>query len=153
MGGNSLYQGRLMRYTRYCSSLSELNAPRIRNFEWGKIEVDYNGMEYRFKDCVLTPNNATEWNWKLDGTEHDPGITIEAIEGNKLLDNVDIVILSKGINQVLKTMNETEQYLDEAKKNKKILDYFILQSEQAVDEYTKRVDKGEKVAALFHSTC
>ena len=66
-----------------------LDPPKITHFEWGKIEVLHNGKDARFKDAILTPTYSKEWNWKLDGAHHKPGITIAAIEQNKLFENAD----------------------------------------------------------------
>ena len=130
--------------------------PKFSTFVWGKIVITFgNGTNKTFKDCVITTNGtAFEWNWKLDGTRHRPGITVEAINRNNLLDNaVDIVILTKGVNRKLQTKPQTVQHLKNAKKEGKIKEYFILQSNKAVEKYKQLIQQGQKVAGLFHSTC
>lgn len=82
-----------------------VTAPLFTKTSRGELKVAHNGEEHTFKDVVLTPDGATEWNWKLDGTRHEPGITVKAIEMNHLMD-ADHVILTKGVDLVLQTTEE-----------------------------------------------
>ena len=131
----------------------EYEAPAFKVFKWGKIVIEHNGNSHKFKDCIIKPSGAMKWNWKLDGTRHKPGITVAAVENNKLLDGADVVILTKGMNNVLQTKQETIEYVENAKKDGKIDEYYRLQSEKAVEKYKELVANGKKVSGLFHSTC
>ena len=131
----------------------QIPPPKITTFKWAIIDVEYNGKTKTFKDAIIKPSGPIEWNWKLDGTRHKPGITVAAIENNKLFDGVDIVILTRGVKLVLRTKEETVKYLEKAKEKGEIEDFKILQSNEAVKEYERLVANGKRVSGLFHSTC
>lgn len=59
-----------------------------------------------------------------------------------------VVVLSKGVQERLKTCPETLQML-EAKR----IVFHILQTEAAIQRYNELVGQGELVGALIHSTC
>ena len=127
--------------------------PKIKTFQWGIIDIEYDGETKTYKDAIIKPDGAIEWNWKLDGTRHNPGITIAAVENNRLYEKADIVILSRGVNKVLQTKKETERYVGELKEDGQIDDFMILQSNEAVKKYEELVESGKKVSVLLHSTC
>lgn len=71
----------------------------------------------------------------------------------ELLDHgCKIIILSRGMQEMLHTSKGTLQLLkdNQMEENK---DYFIIQSEQAVELYNKYAQRQERVGALIHSTC
>lgn len=121
----------------------ENRSPEISKLEWGNIEVD--GVTH-YKDAKLFPGGSREWDWNETGTSHVPGIQPADVE--ELLDhNAEVIVLSKGINRRLQVQEDTKELLA-----KKQVEYFILQSEDAVETYNElRVDR--KVGALIHSTC
>ncbi len=122
-------------------------APKIENIYWGTVLVrDGNGSLQAYKDCKVTPTESKEWNWGQTGTQHNPGIQIEDLQ--EFVNSVDVVILSRGMNEVLQTKPETIKYLE---KNGK--EYHQLQSEKAAQKYNELVAQGRKVGGLFHSTC
>lgn len=131
----------------------DIKPPAFKVFKWGKIVIERDGSTQKFKDCIIKPDGAISWNWKLDGTRHNPGITVAAVENNKLLEEVDIVILTKGVNNVLQTKQETIEYVENAVKDGKIEEYHRLQSDEAVAKYKELVANGKRVSGLFHSTC
>lgn len=119
------------------------NSPRISSLSWGRIETE-DGETY--KDAKLYPGGSREWDWNETGTDHVPGIQPADVE--ELIENgSEVVILSKGINKRLQTMDRTRKMLEE-----KNIDYHILQSEKAVEKYNQLSGK-KKVGALIHSTC
>lgn len=63
-----------------------------------------------------------------------------------------IIILSRGMQEMLHISKETLQLLKD-KKMKENKDYFIVQSEKAVELYNKYAKRRERVGALIHSTC
>ena len=132
--------------------MNKVTAPLFTTTSWGVLNVMHDGKEHTFKDAVLTPSGASGWNWKLDGTRHKPGVTVKAIEMNNLFD-ADYVILTKGVDLVLKITKSAADLVAKAKAEGKIVDYKILQSTQAFQEYNEMVNKGMKVSGLFHSTC
>ena len=117
-------------------------SPKIKSFSWGEIKTDNN----RYKDAKLFPGGSSEWDWNETGTKHVPGI--QPVDVKELLDhNPEVVILSKGVNERLQTMDKTVEYLQDAG-----CDYFILQTEKAVKKYND-LCSNKRVAALIHSTC
>jgi hypothetical protein len=101
-------------------------------------------------DVVVYPTGCVPWDWKshVPNTAHRPGIlpvdVKELVEQHK----VDIVILSKGVEEVLQVDPSTIQYLKKQKK-----EYYILETRKAIDKYNELVAQGKKVGGLFHTTC
>lgn len=122
-----------------------MSAPRIVGHNWGSISVSFRGTTVTFKDCILTPQSATEWDWNSDGTRHQPGITIRAVQ--QLLD-CDHIVLSRGRQMVLNVMPDTIQLLQNQGKQ-----IYILRTQEAIDQYNMLVQHGVRVGGLFHSTC
>jgi hypothetical protein len=122
------------------------NNPLITHFEWGQVKVNHNGIVEQFKDCKISPNGPQHWNWKQCGTQHDPGITIKALDS--IIDDCDTIILSRGVDLVLQIPQGT---IDHIKKQGKKVE--TLQSEEAYKRYNQLVNEREKVGILLHSTC
>lgn len=119
-------------------------SPKIISFEWGKITVD--GYLNPFKDVKLFPNGARIWDWNETGTRHKPGIQFADVE--ELLENgAEVVVLSRGVHNVLQTQPKTLKELE-----KRGIEYYVLTSPDAVDKYNELRQKYQ-VGALIHSTC
>ena len=123
-----------------------MSGPIIIEKEWGRIRCTFLNHIYNFKDCILTPNRAIEWDWKIDGTRHNPGITVEAIK--RIINESDIIILSRGVNQALQVAPDTVNYLKHCGKR-----FQILQTWDAIKRYNDLAEQGIYVGGLFHSTC
>lgn len=127
-----------------------VSSPVIKTIEWGKVIVTQDTPRGQFgavyKDCKLYPGESHEWNWLTTGTLHDPGIQPADLED--FIDKVEIVILSKGMENKLQTKPETIELLEQKKK-----EYHILETSKAVELYNKLVEEGKLVGALIHSTC
>ncbi|MDX1639570.1 MAG: MTH938/NDUFAF3 family protein, partial [Balneolaceae bacterium] len=104
------------------------------------------GRQHRYKDAKLFPGGSREWDWNETGTSHVPGIQPEDVR-ELLKNDAEVVVLSRGINKRLQVMDETEHLL----KNNGV-DYFILQTEKAVEKYNE-LRKTRPAGALIHSTC
>ncbi|CAF3963666.1 unnamed protein product [Adineta steineri] len=104
-----------------------------------------------FKDVVLYPGGAESWDWKKNGTRHQPGIHRGDVS-ELISHDCEIIILSRGMQNMLHTSKEAHRLLEqkgmELNKN-----YFILQSEDAVKLYNQYAERKERVGALIHSTC
>jgi len=115
----------------------------IVHFEWGKVVTNDSKV---WKDCIIsTLNGSQNWDWKVDGTRHVPGITVASI---RLIEDHDHIILSTGVNEVLQISPIALVYLKTLNKP-----YYILQSEKAVIKYNILFKKGLSAAMLLHSTC
>jgi len=121
-----------------------VESPKITGFEWGEITISGVGS---FRDAKVFPGGARGWDWNKTGTDHTPGIQIADI-AELLEEGAEIVILSRGQQNQLKTMPETEKYLKE-----KGVDYEILTTTKAIDRFNELAEQGRKVAGLFHTTC
>jgi len=121
----------------------ELDNFSITSFRWGEI-VDSSGRI--FKDARLFPGGVEEWDWRKTGTRHDPGIQA-ADFADLVAAKPDLVILSRGVDLVLQVPQAT---IDFARSYAATV--LVLQSEQAVVEYNRRITS-ERVVALIHSTC
>jgi hypothetical protein len=121
----------------------DLDNLAITTFRWGVI-VDATGRT--FKDARLSPGSVEEWDWGRTGTRHSPGIQIADLD-DLLTSKPDVVILSRGVDLVLQVPQAT---IDHARAHAKTV--LVLQSEEAVAEYNRRIAH-ERVVALIHSTC
>lgn len=124
------------------SGITSGNYPTITHFEWGKIVIE----SHHYKDCRVWLNQHEDWNWNKTGTRHSPGIQIEDL--SDFIDEVDIIILSEGVDGVLQIKPETITYLKE--KNKEV---HCLRTPKAVELYNKLAAEKRQVGALLHSTC
>lgn len=115
----------------------------IASFKWGQI-VDSSGRVFR--DARLFPGGVEEWDWRRTGTRHDPGIQISDLT-DLVAAGPDVVILSRGVDLVLQVPQATIEYA-----RMHAATVLVLQSEEAVAEYNRRI-ANERVVALVHSTC
>ena len=65
-----------------------------------------------------------------------------------LLETADHIILSTGYENKLNVPRETLEYL-----SRQQISFQVLTTEEAVTEYNRRRESGQKVGALIHSTC
>lgn len=121
-----------------------MQSPIITDLSWGKITVE--GYENPFKDVIVFPGGAVEWDWTRTGTQHSPGIRPADVE-YLLARGAQLVVLSKGMNGRLQTCPETLALL----RNKNV-SYYVLQTGAAVNVYND-LARTEAVGGLFHSTC
>jgi len=91
------------------------------------------------------------WDWRKTGTRHEPGTQPADLE-ELFTKNCETIILSRGIENRLKTTVETRDLL---RQRGMIFneDYFILQSQRAMDLYNQLAMENKTVCAIIHSTC
>lgn len=131
------------------TKVGDITAPIIKHIKWGEISVEYpRGNIQKFKDCIITPNRVEEWSWKKDGTRHKPGITVAAIKG--LLDECDIIVLSKGFKEILQVSPKALQFIKKQTKKSFTIKQ-TLEAVRAYNEYT--LENKLRIGALIHSTC
>jgi len=123
--------------------MAELDNLAITGFRWGQI-IDAKGRI--FKDARLFPGGVEAWDWSKTGTRHEPGVQA-ADFADLLATKPDVVILSRGVDLVLLV---SEPVISFAQLH--VATVLVLQSQQAVTEYNRRI-KSEHVVALIHSTC
>ncbi len=119
----------------------------ITHLSWGRMEVQINVTTHTFKDCKVWPGGAKAWDWRLTGTQHQPGIQPADIE-EILAQGIEVMILSRGMQRMLRTCPETEQYL-----RRQGVEYHIEETTQAVELFNTLTRQGQKVGGIFHSTC
>jgi hypothetical protein len=107
------------------------------------MEVDGLGAGRDFK---LYPGGGREWDWSETDTHHVPGI--QPADVRELLDHGSrIIVLSRGMDLVLRTCPETLELLKEEG-----IPVHVEETRQAVALYN-RLAETEAVGGLFHSTC
>jgi hypothetical protein len=126
---------------------NDQHSTEITNLTWGRIEVTVNGKSRRFRDCKVWPDGATDWDWNETGTRHQPGIQPEDIE-DILAGDIEVMILSRGMNLRLQTLPKTEKLLQS-----RGIEYHIEQTPRAIELFNKLMRQGKKVGGIFHSTC
>jgi hypothetical protein len=119
-------------------------SPRVVGHGWGHVEVERAG---RFRDAKLWPGGARAWDWNETGTRHRPGI--QPADVSEFLDeHPDVLVLSRGRQLRLETCDETIALLEE-----RGIRVVREETGSAIAEYNRLVETGERVAALFHTTC
>jgi len=121
-----------------------MESPRILGVAWGEIEAE--GLP-RSRDMKLWPGGGRPWDWRETATHHDPGIQIADVE-ELLAHGARTVILSRGMLLALRTCPATLEYL-----RGRGIDVHTAETNEAVRLYNERVDRGEAVGGLFHTTC
>ncbi len=116
--------------------------PSVTKLEWGVVETSDGHM---YKDCIVTWQDSNVWNWKLDGTRHESGITPKAVR--PVLD-ADLIILSQGVQKRLHIAPQTIALLEDNQK-----EYTILPTKKAVELFNTAMEEGKHAALLLHSTC
>lgn len=124
-------------------SKSDSRSPQITQIAWGRMEVEGLGAGRDFK---LYPGGGREWDWRETNTHHVPGIQPADVE--ELLEHgSQIVVLTRGMQLVLRTCPETLELLQERE-----VQVYVEETNAAVELYN-RLAKTERVGGLFHSTC
>jgi hypothetical protein len=119
----------------------------ITHSSWGKTTVKHpDGSLHHYEDVKIWPTGSRAWDWKENNTHHVPGIQIGDV--TELLDKADIIILTRGMDEVLQVPQETIDYV---KDNNKTV--HVLRTQDAVILFNKLSQEGKKVAGVFHSTC
>jgi len=119
----------------------------ITHSSWGKTTVQHpDGSVHNYEDVKIWPTGSRAWDWKEHNTHHVPGTQIADVQ--ELLDKADIIILTRGMDEVLQVPQVTIDYV---KDNNKIV--HVLRTQDAVILFNQLSKEGKKVAGLFHSTC
>ncbi len=139
-------------FGKKAASVSKIkSSPVIAKIVWGEITVSQDGSSTLYKDAKLSPNGAKDWNWSAHNpaTQHRPGIQISDIEEFISGPNeVDVIILTRGVDLVLQIPQSTIDYIKS--KGKVCYDG---QTNDMVALYNKLVAEGKIVGGVFHSTC
>ncbi len=99
------------------------------------------------RDAKLWPGGGRAWDWNETGTRHRPGI--QPGDVHELLEHDPaIVVLSRGRELRLETCRETIDLLEE-----RGVQIVLDETEAAIAAYNRLAAAGERVAALFHTTC
>ncbi len=124
--------------------MSEPDSPRIEHVEWALIRVERLGDG---RDLKLWPGGGREWDWGETNTHHVPGIQVADVE-ELLHYGAQIIVLSRGMELVLRTCPETLKHLEELN-----CVVHVLETRKAVEIYNELVADRAPVGGLFHSTC
>lgn len=131
-------------------ALAHITAPIITKAIWGQIDTQHKtkigAVQFSARDLKIWPTGTKEWNWNETGTRHNPGI--QPADMQEFLNNVDIVILTRGVQSVLQVPQKT---IDYAVAQGKIV--LIGETPVMIDVYNCLIQQGKRVGGLFHSTC
>ena len=119
----------------------------ISHISWGRMDVTVEGKTYQFKDCKVWPGGAVTWDWTVTGTHNRPGIQPADIE-EILEQDIEVMILSKGMALMLRTCPETEHLLQS-----RGIEYHIKETRRAVALFNRLSSESRRVGGIFHSTC
>lgn len=137
-----------------------MSTPLITGIEWGNVRVKQGHVVKNFKDVVLEPNGAHEWDFKagfnpeLDEkyTSHqykkDMSKGIQPHSVRNLIHKGDVFVLTTGFHDDLGVNKKTVKFLKDNEKHVEIVN-----SSGIMDMYNNLVNEGKKVVALVHSTC
>lgn len=121
----------------------------VSSVTWGGIDVDgSNGAKLNFKDGMIWWAGAKAWDWRVGDVHHDPGITVQALQPFLDMAELTDIILTRGMEGVLKVPSST---LDAALKAGKRV--HVAFTRDAVKLYNQLIKEGKKVGGLFHTTC
>ena len=120
--------------------------PIIARARWGRTDVAYQGAITKYRDVIVWPEGSTSWDWTLSNTHHQPGIQIKEIRTLVEHYHCDLIILSKGFDNVLDTDDKTISWLRRHR-----IRYEILNSLDAIQAYNANTT--DRVGLLLHSTC
>jgi len=122
------------------------SAPHIDDIKWGEIIVSFDNKKHVYHDAKLWTTKSKEWNWRETGTHHVPGIQIADLK--EFIDEVDIVILTRGMDLVLQVPQATVDYVKAKGKQ-----CHVGETKEMVTLYNALITEGKKVGGVFHSTC
>ena len=127
-----------------------MSAPEISHLQWGQMTIKENDRLTTYKDCRICPTGSENWNWKLTGTRHIPGIQFADLSDLlKKYPETKIIILSQGMEDQLETHPET---LATLKTQYPQINVKVLNTRKAVNYYNQ-YRKTHPIIGLFHSTC
>jgi len=134
-------------------SKSVVGAPTIATIKWGEVVIAQDGKEAVYnesssKDVILSPSGSQPWDWSKTDMHHKPGIRVQDVQASLNLQQIDVVVLSRGMYNVLQVPQETVDWLKDQGK-----EVHVGQSEDMAKKYNELVEQGKKVGGLFHSTC
>lgn len=152
--------------------------PNVKDHNWHP-HIMVNNIPQKTGDVFIWNNGFEHWPWAEDGTRHDPGISRKALEkALKHAKKLDVIILTQGVQGVLKTSNpDLMSYINELKCEHPYLEEFEFKMGQDVKEYLNKtysdsqlhviklksfdavilynalVMQGKSVVMLLHTTC
>lgn len=107
------------------------------------MEVDAVGVG---KDFKLYPGGGRVWDWNETGTRHVPGI--QPADVQELLEHgSEVIVLSRGMDLVLRTCPETLELLQQ-----RGITVYVEETRAAAALYNELCED-QPVGSLFHSTC
>lgn len=112
----------------------------IDSYSFGRMVVD--GVEHE-KDLKLYPDGIESNGWRLQGHLLQPDDLPELRDKE-----IDYLVVGQGAVGNMKIAEQTKKLLEELR-----LKWSVHPTPQAVEEYNRRAEHGERVAGVFHLTC
>ncbi len=133
------------------ATLETTTAPIITKAIWGQIDTQYKTgqkslTKFSTRDLKIWPTGTRAWDWNETGTRHNPGI--QPTDMQEFINDVDIVILTRGVQSILQVPQATIDYA--IAQGKTVL---VGETPVMIDVYNSLVQQGKRVGGLFHSTC
>ena len=114
--------------------------PRIDAYSFGSIEID--GCTYTADVIILPAGVRSNW-WRDQGHTLQPGDLTEVLEASP-----HVVVIGQGAHGLMKVTEETLIRLNQAG-----IEAVCAPTARAVEVYSQRSRRGERVAAALHLTC
>src|SRR5262245_19024915 len=108
----------------------------ISGIAWGEMKVRHGGRVLSFKDCKVWPGGARAWDWNETGTRHVPGTQPADIE-ELIEQEIEVMIVSRGMQRVLQTSPETIELVDDKK-----IEHHVLETKEAVKLFNELTQQG-----------
>lgn len=115
---------------------------RIEHYDFGHIVIE--GQRYE-RDVILLPDRLISHWWRERGHNLSPADLREVVQAQE---QVDILIVGTGAYGLMAVPQETRRYLQEQG-----IQLVIQRTGSAVEEYNRRREEGQSVAAALHLTC
>jgi hypothetical protein len=115
---------------------------RIEHYDFGHIVVD--GQSYG-QDVILLPDRVISHWWREQGHSLSPADLKEVIQARE---RVDTLIVGTGAYGLMAVPPQTRHYLQEQG-----IQLVVQRTGSAVEEYNRRQEEGQSLAAALHLTC
>lgn len=115
---------------------------RIEHYDFGHIVIE--GQSYG-QDVILLPDRVIPHWWRERGHSLSPADLREVVHAGE---RVDTLIVGTGAYGLMAVPPETRRYLQEQG-----IQPLIRRTGTAVEEYNRRREEGQSVAAALHLTC
>lgn len=138
--------------------------PLIESNGWGHITLRVNNASTRFRDAIIYPSGAEEWNWQWNGQSpmhHVPGVRVQDVDHfiSRCKERPEAIILTQGrghgggLNNSGAGILQIEPNVETHLRGQGFSEIHILKTAPALQRYEELRASGKRVLALVHTTC